>query len=304
MSPSEGRWKKVLLFGKKQSITAKCVNSRRTNVIFDTHYISNSYSALRYDLYAYKKKKCLFAPPFLKATFSVEAAVVMPIFIFVMVLVMFFFRILMIEWGVGVSGINSVRTFALMKEEDDAVVGAIAAMKGTILVNRVPANYIVGNQMGIILDGSNTNNKDIDITAKYFIKTPINYFGITGFPISQRFRVHKWVGYDPNEDIETEEYVYITPTGVAYHRDIACSYLSPSLSVVLSEDIEFVRNRNAGRYYPCERCGNVNVSVYYIADYGAAFHSSVSCQTLRRSVERVTEHDAMNMGRHACTRCR
>lgn len=292
----------MLLFDKTQSITDLCVCSHRTNVIFDTHYFITSISAVRHDLIAIRRKKCLFAPPF-KASLSVEAAVVMPILIFAMVSVMFFFRVLTIQWGLSVSEINATRILALTQNEDNSPMEVVAAIHGAIIKNDVSSNFILGHNVGIVLDSSKSNQRDIDITAKYFIKSPINYFGINGFPITQRIRIHKWIGYDPHEEINENSYVYIAQTGVAYHRDISCSYLSPSINAVSANDVGFARNKSSGKYYPCEKCGSVISSVYYIADYGTAFHSSIGCSSLSRSIRQVTEQEAINMGRHSCSKC-
>ena len=116
--------------------------------------------------------------------------------------------------------------------------------------------------------------------------------------------MHKWIGYSGDgtgEDWERqeEELVYITKSGEAYHRERSCLYLNPSIRLADREEI-------TADYTPCSVCvdrGQLENRLIYVTDGGSRYHNTVSCSGLRRTIESVTLMQALEMGRHACPRC-
>lgn len=119
--------------------------------------------------------------------------------------------------------------------------------------------------------------------------------------------MHKWIGYDPGEndgawEEQKEEFVYITKSGVAYHRDRACIYLNPSIEITGIEQAKGAVNGSGEKYRACEICGG-NSSVVYITAEGSRYHSTVSCSGLRRTINSVPLSEALEAGKHACPKC-
>ena len=101
---------------------------------------------------------------------------------------------------------------------------------------------------------------------------------------------------------EDEETVYITETGMVYHRDYHCNYLELSIRMVPYSEVNGLRNESQGKYYACEGCvhGGAAVGVY-VTDYGDRYHNSLSCSGLKRTVYAVSLSEAVGKG--ACSKC-
>lgn len=261
-------------------------------------------------------KRHLFASPFktkgsFRASLTVEASVVLPVLIFAVVFVMINFRILAIGWGISAGATDIVRKMAVYSAIEDEQNNNYEILGGTTLVaiaqtrikeNQVPVKFINGGQLGISFLGSGLKEKDVDLKINYATEVPISFFGRKMFFITQRARAKRWLGYDPKESEAEGEYVYITKNGVAYHRNIKCPYLNPSISIVSEEGIGDKRNEGGGKYYPCDSCKYASKSgVYYITNYGNSYHNSVTCKNLIRHIERVLLSGVSD--KHPCQKC-
>lgn len=280
-------------------------------LIYDTKYSDSPFQKS-------SVKRHLFASPFklkesLRASLTVEASVVLTVLIFAVVFVMINFRILAIGWGISAGATDIVRKIAVYsgvdkigEENQQEVMGGITlvALAQTKLdKEQVPVKFINGGKLGISFLGSGIKEKDVDLKINYAVEVPIRFFGRRMFFITQRVRAKRWLGYDPREGKESDdEYVYVTKNGVAYHRNIKCPYLSPSVSMVNSENLGEKRNEAGGKYYPCDSCKYLSEKgVYYITDYGDSYHKSTTCKNLIRHIERVLLSGAGD--KHPCSKC-
>ncbi len=133
-------------------------------------------------------------------------------------------------------------------------------------------------------------------------------FKVLGFPsthVVASAKARKWTGYDvtngQSEKVE-EEYVYITESGYAYHRSRTCSHLKVTVSTVSASEIGKYRNSSGGKYYPCERCGNgISSGVVFITNQGNKYHNSVTCSGLKRTIKTVKLSEVG--GRGPCSAC-
>lgn len=119
--------------------------------------------------------------------------------------------------------------------------------------------------------------------------------------------MHKWIGYDPGdadgmENGGKEEMVYITASGEAYHLRRGCIYLNPSVSLVARAEAQNCRNSEGKVYTACSICGG-DSDIVYIAQSGERYHSTAGCSGLKRTVECVSLPEALARGRHACPGC-
>ena len=48
--------------------------------------------------------------------------------------------------------------------------------------------------------------------------------------------------------------MYVTETGMVYHRDYHCTYLELSIQMVPASALDGLRNASQGKYYPCSSC--------------------------------------------------
>lgn len=148
------------------------------------------------------------------------------------------------------------------------------------------------------------NTGIMDLSVKYKVEVPVLMFRIPAITLRESLRVKGWNGYAGNGfENQNEETVYITDTGLVYHKDADCTYLELSIKTVNRSQIENLRNESGGKYYACESCmrkggGERNV---YITDTGTRYHSSLSCSRLKRTVYAVPLSEVY--GRGGCKRC-
>jgi len=116
-----------------------------------------------------------------------------------------------------------------------------------------------------------------------------------------KMKIKTWTGYEKSGfGTSEDETVYVTATGMVYHRDYHCTYLDLSIHMVSKEELEGLRNDSGGKYYPCEHCGGGWGGVY-ITDSGDRYHGSLSCSALKRTVYAVPLSEAAGKG--ACSKC-
>lgn len=140
----------------------------------------------------------------------------------------------------------------------------------------------------------------------YRVKVPFISGKIFSVHIYQQMAVSNYEGRSmlPEEDLEDEEYVYITLTGKVCHKSSECSYLKPSIRTVLSAEVGNKRNASGGKYYACERCckgkSANDFQNVYITSYGECFHSKKTCSGLKRTVRKVKKSET---GLPYCSKC-
>ncbi len=267
------------------------------------HYNSFIYRILAYT-YNHTSKEAPLCNLRLKASYTVEAAFIIPISLMMVIFFLFFFRVLYVQWGVDYT-INKVgREHAPLITDADTNDGIIAVAQSSATIasmDRV-SSEIVGGIIGLDYTESEFDKNYIDITCKYKLKDPITFFGRKYISLTSTAVSRKWVGYDPLEGQEAGEYVYVTKYGTAYHRSLSCPYLKPSVHSISADGVGDARSIGGGKYTSCPLCkGKKNGGTVYITDYGDVYHSSLNCSALKRSVKRIKIEDAGSY--HPCGKC-
>lgn len=132
-------------------------------------------------------------------------------------------------------------------------------------------------------------------------------FSIVGFkssPALASMTYKKWNGYHlggSNENINEEEYVYITEHGYSYHRNRDCSHLKITIESATNEDIVNKRNSSGKKYYACEKCGGNGSGILFYTPDGDKYHSNSGCSGLKRNVKTVKLSEVN--GRSPCGDC-
>lgn len=140
------------------------------------------------------------------------------------------------------------------------------------------------------------------LTAEYQVVIPVPLFGIAPVKCSETMKIKAWSGYEREGWMDTgNDTVYVTETGLVYHKDYHCSHLDLSIRMTHLELIEGLRNENGGKYYPCEHCVKGNGGNIYITNSGDRYHSSLSCSGLKRTIYAIPISEAAGKG--ACSRC-
>ena len=232
---------------------------------------------------------------FLSGSLTVEAAIALPLFLFAVISVLFFFRVLQITqctYGVLVD-VGS----QLSIEETQEKQSQIYLQKELSKVGYL--DYMVqGGAKGISIE--ETMNEDyVNISIKYQCKLPISIFSIKTIPIHQQLCLKQWTGYE-NPTVSGDsngEWVYITPNGESYHIRKDCRYLQLDIKTIPKIGIE------ESSYTPCKVCGEETslYSYYYVTTGGERYHTRLDCTGLKRTIYIVPAGEVSN--RQCCSVC-
>ena len=162
---------------------------------------------------------------------------------------------------------------------------------------------------GLDMGCSGSTDEELILTDTYEFR-PLSFL-VPLLPIEKEneVRVHPWTGRPSGQPFggggsgDAGQMVYITATGNVIHKSLSCSYLNLSVSMAAGGEIESLTNRNGEHYHACEFCssGDPPSDVVYIAEYGNRYHNQGSCSSLKRTVRLVKESEAE--GYHICSRC-
>lgn len=256
-------------------------------------------------------------PFVLSGSLTVETALVLPIFMFMLISLMSFCRVM--EYSDTVlSGLHqSARGMAAKAYISSAAgVGDLGGMS-RIAGIALSEGYVSGkvqNRLNVkgFSDGSISYMRSeimssdmIDLIAVEEIPLLYGFLGKSTLRVMDRARVHAFTGYDNTRGVNSgvnEEIVYITASGSVYHRSRNCSHLKVQVSSVAAGVIENMRSAQGAKYYECEYCHkNSGAGNYYITDYGNRYHTTVNCQALKRDISAVPVSKVS--GRSACKSC-
>ena len=242
----------------------------------------------------------------LRGSVSIEAALVIPIFFFAVCCLCYLLEIMAIQSYVHSALHNAGREVA--KEIYINPFVSPSRVESDMIENigeeRLERSIIEGGSAGLDTSGTvaSPTTGIVQMHVKYRILLPIRLFGRLGMSCEDGFRIKGWNGYQkegmftPREDI-----VYITETGIVYHKDYHCTYLDLSIQMATKVQIETMRNEAGEKYRVCERCGMAAGNRVYITKQGNRYHSSLGCSGLKRKIYAIPKSEVMGKG--ACSRC-
>lgn len=239
-----------------------------------------------------------------KASLTVEASLVLPIFLFAMILVAYMGQIIKCQEDMNWALTRIAR-------ETSAEYGASQSdiMKHSAYYVAKLNRYVKGVGLKVSFSQSHflEKNDEIDIIARYQVAMPFSLLPISKITIQQRVHTRaftgvEWRGKNGNTK---EEMVYVTETGRVYHRQLSCTYLKLSISEVYFDDLALLRNESGGRYKRCERCAKgvmiTGKKKVWITNYGEHYHVSSTCSGLKRSIRQIPLSEAGT--RTPCHKC-
>ena len=240
-----------------------------------------------------------------RGSFTVEAAFVLPLFLFAALIFLGIFPILQLQIQVNNGLQYAARITAVSWRDREDESGVLSLAEGQLLFQRYLREHgcedtaLPGGVSSISLLHSDFSGDYVCLVADYDAELPIAFWGIDTLPVEQCVRMKKWTGADAGASADEDGYVYITPSGGAYHSTAECSYLKLSIQSVLMREVPQMRNKDGGIYYPCS-CYQGELRVY-ITDYGKEYHGDLQCSSLKRTIYKVPMEQVGN--RHACARC-
>lgn len=274
-------------------------------------------------------KRASFSAP---ASMSLEAALVLPLFLFAGVVLMMPFRILDVERQMQAI-VNSVgedisRTAYLLlgdAEEKDGAAGGIpgadnpladavrSGFAGTAAAygyaegmirtkaGRLPVNDLSLADSTLLEDG-----ETVELVVRYRMELPFAVFGLAAVERSNRCCLRAWIGQEggaagEDADEDDDPIVYVGKGSTRYHNSSSCHYLSNRLTTAALSEIENYRNTDGRRYTACTRCGGRAAGTVYIMPYGEHYHADRDCSAIRAYVRAVRRSSVEHLG--PCSYC-
>lgn len=235
--------------------------------------------------------------------FTVEAAIVLPVFLYAAALILSVFQFLFIQQSVQKSlntvGLEAAIAAASMKENN-----ILPITVGKFFIELKEFDFVLeniqGKGLGMSFSDSQTEGPYIDLIVDYHINAPIYFFGRKSIHVRQRCKIHKWIGEQDSEDPDQEkEWVYITPTGIVYHESRECTHIRLTLKTVPGAMLSTISKT----YDPCELCGKrgkIKANLYITED-GRKYHYELNCSGIKRTIYIVERSEAGR--RRPCSRC-
>ena len=240
-----------------------------------------------------------------RASYTLEAAVVIPLLAGYLVTLLFFFSILEIQCEVDEALLYAGRKTAVessvVDSQEALFLSAEAYLVHALKENTQIERFVKNGIWGVSLLGSEFEGDDIVLKANYVVKLPISFLGLGEIQLSSQNCFRKWTG---DREIEEEgDYVYVTPNGEAYHGNLACRSLNLSTKACTLEEIFALRGADGQKYYECTWCDweDSNRERVYYTEYGVLYHKSISCSALKRTVDKIKLEDVGD--RHPCSFC-
>ena len=245
----------------------------------------------------------------LKGSLTIEASLVIPVFLFAMFMVLSVTDLLRFHLNLQEAVHQETKKLAMTSydewiDPEGSVRAGVLSRLDTGLMDKAP---VKDGASGIDFSGTRLNGREIiEIYATYESELPYDSLGLFEHRFTAKCVMHTFIGYEKGlnagtPDRSEEEYVYVTETGTVYHRDRECSYLRLSIKETSKDSLNTLRNSSGHKYYPCEKCGKKAGSTVYITKDGTCYHSSLNCSGLKRTVKSIPLSKAG--GLRPCSRC-
>lgn len=280
------------------------------------------------------KGKSTFLLSPLRGSMTLEAALVLPIFIFAVICLFYFFIYINYQNIVQNSVDNAAKSIARNRyvmnriaefTEKDAEESGFE-IDEDLLTNGINIGYtwkkitddevkkytkganVLLGMSGISVTSSNVRNNtnginDLKVTYRVYI----NILGNQKFKLTlgNRCYFRNWIGESISEQVNVKrQTVYITRTGSVYHLDKRCTYINLSVTGTPYDNIDNLRNSSGSKYSYCTRCAKRKLQpddTVYVTMCGSNYHCDKSCSSIIRD---VIEIDISEVGsRKLCSRC-
>lgn len=272
----------------------------------------------------------------LRGGITVEASIVLPIVVFAMVVliqVMVFMNLqlkiqtALYHQAVKAAGYSyladSVENYLTEDMDTDDYAALMSIMRNGI--TEAVIKYMVEGELGSEFfekpwikgggDGLNIifrqgdGERELDVVLQYELRTCFDIFGIGNIPMTARAVLGRWSGVtriaEDEDDLQENGKVYITKSGTVYHLYRDCTYLSISLTRIMSGQSGAYRNASGGKYYPCSVCVRKEYGegdYVYISKYGECYHADNKCRNIYHNVIEIAVNDVGS--RSLCSKCR
>lgn len=152
-------------------------------------------------------------------------------------------------------------------------------------------------ESGLQLNWFLSSNDCLTFILEYKVELPGFAFSI---PCKQTYTKRLWNGSSGSK--EEKYYVYVTENNSVYHTYLDCSYLQTNVIGVAYSRLDSYKTTEEKAYIPCAVCSSQgHKDVVYITLGGSAWHSTLTCYTLTRTIYRLELQEVEGMAQ--CSRC-
>lgn len=240
-----------------------------------------------------------------KASMSVEAAFVVPIFLFSILQLYTIFQIFNLQVQFESALHQTAKELAVVSYGTNENEVCSLVISQAMVKSKVGKSDKKVSNLSFIHSDVN-KNEWVDLVVQYTVEPMFSYMGFLKCKVANRCVIRKFTGYDNLQAENTgnengEEIVYITESGSVFHRSVQCSSLKISVKCVSKNQLVSERNEDGEIYRSCEYCKKKGKDTVFITNYGNRYHGSILCSELKRSISAVPISQVH--GRRACLKC-
>lgn len=267
-----------------------------------------------------------------KASLTVEAALVLPVFVFAIVAFLYYFQILRLQDQLHFALTETAKeasAYAFVYQDwksgkassTDQIYGVgFYQMRIREYLDSQMWNHscVTGGKNGVLLLESDymEDGKKMHLKASYIVHPllPFSFRSVRKY--TQEVYTEGFVGTlelvsedsaGTDEHQEDEERVYITRYGKVYHEKSTCSHIKLSIKSINGSGLFGARNSGGGKYQACEKCIKngevVPEAIYYITTEGDCYHVRSDCPGLKRMLQTISKKEAVQKGFRPCSGC-
>lgn len=260
------------------------------------------------------KKEAAFSFPFFKtrASLTVEAAIVLPLFLFYMMTILYTLEIVRFQSDIW-EALHQVSTedgfWAYEKyygKKNTEISDATQRVHDYLRQQELPYLCVKDKEKGIEISKIQNYTEEgiIKMSAIYEVIPFIKCLPIGEILIEENCVMHEFIGYrGSGEDIVNRKpmYVYITPLGERYHYAEDCTYLKVQTMKADRKDMELLRNGSGEIYYECKMCTSTWQKTVFYTKWGNRYHGTTDCHALKKTIYIVPISEVKD--RIVCTKC-
>lgn len=242
---------------------------------------------------------------------TVEASIVVPLFLIIMMGFALWIQVFMVEAEIQKGVIETGKYMArqIYKYEELEDKSQLLSKFSSIIIKNKWKDYVDENFLdkSCLLDGIDgvsfqdskydENSDSIKINAKYKMKITLPFIGMYQLSMNARAEQKAFTGYNNS----SAEYVYVAKSGKVFHTNRKCAHIA--LSIMKVYDTTKYLSGKSG-YAACEKCTQRyegKSSYFYITKYGKKYHTSLQCSGLKRTIQKIKLGEVKGLGQ--CLKC-
>ncbi|MDO4633855.1 MAG: pilus assembly protein [Eubacteriales bacterium] len=255
-----------------------------------------------------------------RGSLTVEAACVVPLFLFIMIAVLQFARISTATSAILAGMQDAAKEMAAYAYIRELGISPGEGTGGDMISGGLSAAYAssrIARQEGYVKDEvefsllqTSFHDEIIDLAGSCRLRHSLDLLPALKVRSILRARVRAWTGRagsggktgggDAEED-DGSKMVYMAETGKVYHTDPDCTHIKLKIQAVSRDSLSGRRNTSGGKYHACERCRTRGASTVYISPYGDKYHGSLDCSGLKRTIRKVRKDEVGSC--RPCSKC-